>query len=71
MRKQDWSPRRQGFVIVGFVRRGGGEPQESAWTGTSWSRRKGRIYRTQQEAAAAMHRIDIRPVDSMTILAAR
>ena len=74
MAKQDWRPGRRGkppgYIIVGWVRRGGGEPQESSWTGTSWSRRRALVYRRLQDAEAAAGRIDIRPVESIAIFPA-
>lgn len=56
-----------GYVISGFVRRGGGRAQRAHWTGKSWAKSKAMIYPNMREAERARDLIDIRLVESMAV----
>jgi predicted lysophospholipase L1 biosynthesis ABC-type transport system permease subunit len=56
------------YVIMGYVRRGGGPPQKASWDGRSWTRQKAKVYPSMAAAQKAANAMNVKLVDSVTIM---
>lgn len=57
------------YVIMGYVRRGGGkEAQKASWDGRSWTRDRAKVYPSMAAARKAADALDIRLIESIAVM---